>query len=259
MKQPSKPRDFFASGEVVLMGAGPGDPDLLTIKAAKYLAAADVVLVDDLVSPELLELAHPKARIIHVGKRGGCSSTPQKFIEKMMLNEAMSGNRVVRLKGGDPMMFGRAGEEISALSSQGIKVTLVNGISSGFAAATACGVSLTHRDYSAGVIFVTGHLKDDDTQPNWEILAKAKMTLVVYMGLARANLVQEGLIAGGMSRTTPVGLVHSASTTKQRVVYTQLQYISKAIQENRLESPMIMLIGDVLKALSQLDTHALAA
>ena len=146
-------------GRVTLVGAGPGDPELLTLKAVRAIRAATVLLVDDLVNEAVLRYARKSARIVHVGKRGGCASTPQAFIEKLMAAEALKGERVVRLKGGDPFVFGRGGEEADHLRAHGLQVDVVNGITSGLAAATALGVPLTHRDHAHGVIFVTGHAR----------------------------------------------------------------------------------------------------
>ncbi len=250
---------FFSPGEVALIGAGPGDPELLTLKAAKYLRHADVVLVDDLVNPLILEHCHPQARIIHVGKRGGCHSTPQSFIEKIMIRAALSGLRVARLKGGDPLIFGRAGEEIEALHAQRIKVTVVNGISAGLAGASAFGVSLTHRHHSPGVIFVTGHLKDEGAQPNWRALAESGMTLVIYMGLARAALIQQNLLNSGLSGNTPVGLIKSATYPDEKLLRTHLAAMCETIEAEQLTSPAIILIGDILQAASQLHHFSAAA
>jgi uroporphyrin-III C-methyltransferase len=250
---------FFSPGEVALIGAGPGDPELLTLKAAKYLRHADVVLVDDLVNPLILEHCHSQARIIHVGKRGGCHSTPQSFIEKIMIRAALSGLRVARLKGGDPLIFGRAGEEIEALHAQRIKVTVVNGISAGLAGASAFGVSLTHRHHSPGVIFVTGHLKDEGAQPNWRALAESGMTLVIYMGLARAALIQQNLLNSGLSGNTPVGLIKSATYPDEKLLRTHLAAMCETIEAEQLTSPAIILIGDILQAASQLHHFSAAA
>ncbi|MDO9192760.1 MAG: uroporphyrinogen-III C-methyltransferase, partial [Undibacterium sp.] len=175
------------TGKVFLVGAGPGDPDLLTMKAVKAIAQADVILIDDLVNSDVLQHAAPAARVVHVGKRGGCQSTPQVFIEKMMLAEAKAGQCVVRLKGGDPFIFGRGGEERQHLMGQGIEVEVVNGISSGLAAPASLGIPLTHRDWSQGAIFVTGHGKSADTNPDWAALAKTGLTLVIYMGVAHCR------------------------------------------------------------------------
>ena len=250
---------FFSPGEVALIGAGPGDPELLTLKAVKYLRHADVVLVDDLVNPLILDHCHPQARIIHVGKRGGCHSTPQSFIEKIMMRAALSGLKVARLKGGDPLIFGRAGEEMEALHAQRIKVTVVNGISAGLAGASAFGVSLTHRHHSPGVIFVTGHLKDEGAQPNWRALAESGMTLVIYMGLTRAAVIQQNLLNSGMSGNTAVGLIKSATYSDEKLVRTHLSAMCETIETEQLTSPAIILIGDILQAAEQLHHFSAAA
>ncbi|MES2934121.1 MAG: uroporphyrinogen-III C-methyltransferase, partial [Pseudomonadota bacterium] len=163
-----------AFGTVFLVGAGPGDPDLLTLKAVKAIARADVVLIDDLVNPAVLEHAKSSARIVNVGKRGGCQSTPQEFIERLMIAEAQAGQCVVRLKGGDPFIFGRGGEEREHLQAVGITVEVVNGISSGLAAPASIGIPLTHRDWSQGAIFVTGHGKTAEANPDWALLGCQK-------------------------------------------------------------------------------------
>ena len=181
------------TAKVFLVGAGPGDPDLLTIKAVKAIAAADVVLLDDLVNREVLQHARPGVRVIEVGKRGGCQSTPQEFIERMMVAEARAGHCVVRLKGGDPFIFGRGGEECATLRAEGIEVEVVNGISSGLAAPSSIGVPLTHRQYSQGAVFITGHGKSAEHNPDWATLAKLELTLVIYMGIVRRD---PGGIAG---------------------------------------------------------------
>lgn len=171
------------SGFVTLVGAGPGDPELLTIKALRAIQAATVLLVDDLVNPEIVTFAASSARVIHVGKRGGCKSTPQSFIEKLMITAANEGERVVRLKGGDPFMFGRGGEEVKSLRDAGIEVSVINGITSGLAAMTSLDVPLTHRDHAHGVIFVTGHAKPGGAGADWKELANtayhSKLTLVI--------------------------------------------------------------------------------
>ncbi|HDR9115486.1 TPA: uroporphyrinogen-III C-methyltransferase, partial [Burkholderia territorii] len=175
----------MTTGKVTLLGAGPGDPDLLTLKAVKALAAADVLLLDDLVAPGIAELA-PHARVIRVGKRGGCRSTPQAFIEKLMRRYALRGAHVVRVKGGDALLFGRAGEELATLRAAGIPVDIVNGISSGFAAAASLGISLTHREHCHGVTFVTAH-RQDHGEPDWATLAASGTTLAIYMGMSRVD------------------------------------------------------------------------
>ncbi|MBU1360485.1 MAG: uroporphyrinogen-III C-methyltransferase, partial [Gammaproteobacteria bacterium] len=181
----------FPHGSCTLVGAGPGDPELLTLKAVKAIAAATVLFVDDLVSDEVLVHARPNARIVHVGKRGGCKSTPQAFIERLMITAVEEGETVVRLKGGDPFIFGRGGEEVEHLRDAGIDVQVVNGITSGLAAVTALGIPLTHREHAQGVVFVTGHARGghaaDGHPTDWRQLAAtardARLTLVIYMGV----------------------------------------------------------------------------
>ena len=232
---------------VFLVGAGPGDPDLLTIKAVKAIAAADVVLLDDLVNREVLQHARPGVRVIEVGKRGGCQSTPQEFIERMMVAEARAGHCVVRLKGGDPFMFGRGGEEVAALRAEGIAVEVVNGISSGLAAPSSIGVPLTHRQYSQGAVFITGHGKTAEHNPDWATLAKLDLTLVIYMGVARCAEIQAALLAGGKNADTPVAVVQSATSAAQAQLITTLGQLPMALAASGLGSPSIIVIGDVVR------------
>lgn len=234
-------------GRVSLVGAGPGDPELLTLKAAKAIAAADVILVDDLVHPDVLGHARPDARIVPVGKRGGCKSTPQSFIERLLVQEARAGHRVVRLKGGDPMIFGRGGEECATLRGQGIEVEVINGISSGLAAATAIGVPLTHREHAHGVVFVTGHAAAEGGEVDWAALAATGLTLVVYMGVARAGEIQARLLSAGLAATLPVAVVQSASTPAQRALVTTLACFVGDMQAAGLGSPAVIVIGDVVR------------
>lgn len=245
-------------GQVSLVGAGPGDPDLLTIKAVKALARADVVLVDDLVNPDILQHVSQHARIVHVGKRGGCQSTPQEFIERLMIAEALAGRQVVRLKGGDPFIFGRGGEERAHLQSYGIKVDVINGITSGMAAATSIGVPLTHRDHAQGTIFVTGHGKSDDARVDWAALARTGMTLVVYMGIARIAHIESGLLAGGMAADTPVALIQHASLPQQRHTITTVAELVATVTREQLGSPCIIVIGDVVRCADQLNDLAIS-
>lgn len=234
-------------GKVFLVGAGPGDPELLTIKAAKAIGCADVILVDDLVNPAVLEHAQPRVRIVHVGKRGGCQSTPQEFIERLMIAEAQAGHCVVRLKGGDPFMFGRGGEEREHLRAAGIAVEIVNGISSGVAAPASIGVPLTHRDCSQGAIFVTGHGKTAESDPDWSSLAKLNLTLVIYMGVARCRDIQTALLSSGKPASTPVAVIQSATSEAQAHLVTTLAQLPDAIAASRIGSPSIIIIGDVVR------------
>ena len=239
---------------VTLVGAGPGDPELLTIKAVRAIRRATVLLVDDLVGEAVLRYARRSTRIIHVGKRGGCASTPQAFIEKLMAAEALKGERVVRLKGGDPFVFGRGGEEVEHLRALGITVDVVNGITSGLAAVTALGVPLTHRDHAHGVIFVTGHAKGQDAAIDWPTLAAAAaqgLTLVIYMGVSQAGHLQQGLLQG-LGSHTPVAVVQHASLPQQRHAVGLLGDLTGLIEREGLGSPAIIVVGDVIRGVTSL-------
>lgn len=245
------------SGSVTLVGAGPGDPELLTVKAVRAIRAATVLLVDDLVGDGVLRYARKNTRIVHVGKRGGCASTPQAFIEKLMAAEALKGERVVRLKGGDPFVFGRGGEEVRHLREQGLEVAVVNGITSGLAAATSLGVPLTHRDHAHGVILVTGHAKESGSSPHWPTLAAAAaqgLTLVVYMGVAQAASLQSGLLEA-LPASTPIAVVQSATTAQQRHAVGTLCDLTGLIARESLGSPAVIIIGDVLSGVAEIARH----
>jgi uroporphyrin-III C-methyltransferase len=250
----SAPRQGGGSqnGSVTLVGAGPGDPELLTVKAIRAIRTATVLLVDDLVGDGVLRYARKHTRIIHVGKRGGCASTPQQFIEKLMLAEAQRGERVVRLKGGDPFVFGRGGEEAEHLRAAGIDVHVVNGITSGLAAATALGVPWTHRDHARGVILVTGHAKEGGDAPHWPTLAAAAaqgLTLVVYMGIAQLDAICRGL-AASLPANTPAALVQSASSADERRLVSTLGCIAQDARAAGIGSPAILIVGDVLRGVA---------
>ncbi|MDH4761955.1 MULTISPECIES: uroporphyrinogen-III C-methyltransferase [Pseudomonas] len=232
------------SGKVWLIGAGPGDPELLTLKAVRALGEAEVVMIDDLVNPAVLEHC-PTARVIRVGKRGGCRSTPQAFIHRLMLRYARQGRCVARLKGGDPCIFGRAGEEAEWLAARGVASEIVNGITAGLAGATACGISLTLRGVARGVTLVTAHTQDD-TAPNWAALAATGTTLVVYMGVARLAEIQQGLLDGGLALTTPVAMIENASLPDQRECRSTLQDLQVDAALFQLRSPAILVIGEVV-------------
>ncbi len=233
-----------------LVGAGPGDPDLLTLKAVKAIASATVLLVDDLVHDAVLAHASPSARIVHVGKRGGCQSTPQAFIHKLMVQAVRAGERVVRLKGGDPFIFGRGGEEVEHLRAEGIEVDVVNGITSGLAGLSSLGAPLTHRDHAHGVVFVTGHAKPGDTGTDWAALSQtahqAKLTLVIYMGVSSLPAIQSGLLHG-LPADTPVAIVQHASLPQQREALTTLGELNQTMGREGLHSPSIIVVGNVVQ------------
>lgn len=235
---------------VTLVGAGPGDPGLLTIAAARAIASASLLLIDDLVDEAVLCHARPDARIVRVGKRGGCRSTPQDFICRLMVIGARAGETVVRLKGGDPFVFGRGGEEVEHLRAAGLRVETINGITSGLAAATSIGVPLTHRDHAHGVAFVTGHQRPGDEAPDWAALAAtaklARLTLVIYMGVGSAEAIQEGLLRG-LPAATPVAVVQNASRPDQRQALCTLGGLAGTLHAERLDSPSIIIVGDVVR------------
>ncbi|PPE69195.1 uroporphyrinogen-III C-methyltransferase [Caldimonas thermodepolymerans] len=243
---------------VTLVGAGPGDPELLTLKAIRAIRAATVLLVDDLVGREVLRYARRHARIVDVGKRGGCRSTPQDFIERLMATEALKGERVVRLKGGDPGVFGRGGEEVEHLRAHGIEVEVINGITSGLAAATGLGVPLTHRDHAHGVILVTGHPRAGSTPLDWRRLATTAAdgyTLVIYMGVAQAAQIQAGLLEG-LPPDTPVAVVQHASLPQQRHAVAPLADLQAMLQREGLGSPAVIIVGNVLRGLQAVQPAA---
>lgn len=250
---------------VHLVGAGPGDPELLTLKAVRVLQAASVILVDDLVGEQVLasvlDAAAPAPRIVHVGKRGGCPSTPQSFICKLLVREALAGERVVRLKGGDPLIFGRAGEEQAALQEAGVPVEVVNGITSGLAAVNALGTGWTDRRAGAqGVLLVTGHPQPGSAGPDWDAIgavAASGITLVVYMGLAQAP----GIVAA-LRRHLPGDLqaaaVEHASTARELSVVATLDTLVETLAKERVASPAVLVIGRVIAAAVALSREAVA-
>ena len=222
---------------VSLVGAGPGDPELLTVRALRRIEAADVILTDDLIDPRVLALARPGARVLKVGKRGGCVSTEQRFIHELMIREARSGARVVRLKGGDPFVFGRGGEEIDALRAEGIAVEVVSGLTSGLAGPASIGIPVTDRRCTPG---------PGGKQPNWTALAQSGLTLVIYMGVARVESIVAALRAAGMSAAMPAAIVSAAHTPQQRQAVTTLAALASTLKREGLASPAILVIGEVV-------------
>ena len=237
---------------VHLVGAGPGDPELLTLKAVRAIRAATVILVDDLVGEGVLELAlegvAARPRVVAVGKRGGCASTSQEFIEKLMVREALAGERVVRLKGGDPLVFGRAGEEIAALRAAGVDAVVVNGITAGLGAAASLGIGWTDRRVDAqGVLLVTGHTRPDCDGQDWDAIgrvAASGVTLVVYMGIAplRAIVAQ---LRRHLPADLAVAVVQHATSGRERTARGTLGGLADLVATQRLGSPAILVIGRV--------------
>jgi uroporphyrin-III C-methyltransferase len=240
---------------VHLVGAGPGDPELLTLKAVRVLREESVILVDDLVGAGVLESAlagvAAPARIVQVGKRGGCASTPQDFIEKLMVREALAGERVVRLKGGDPLVFGRAGEEIAALRAAGLDVVVVNGITAGLGAAATLGIGWTDRRADAqGVLLVTGHTGRDCKGQDWAAVARVAasgVTLVIYMGIAQVETIARRL-REALPGDLPVAVVQHASTARERSACTTLDGLVAFVAAEAFGSPAILIVGRVVEA-----------
>jgi uroporphyrin-III C-methyltransferase len=242
--EPDRPR-------VTLVGAGPGDPDLLTVKAVKALRRATLLLVDDLVGDAVLRYTRRSARVVWVGKRGGCTSTPQAYIHKLMIAEARRGERVVRLKGGDPFVFGRGGEECDALRAAGIEVDVVSGLTAGIAGPAAIGLPVTDRRYTHGVVLVTGHAGRNGNHgggPDWNVLARCGLTLVIYMGIARLPQLVEALARGGMAPDTPAAIISAAHTPRQRQARCTLGTLVDTVEREGLGSPAILVLGDVVQA-----------
>jgi uroporphyrin-III C-methyltransferase len=229
-------------GKVFLIGAGPGDPELMTLKAVRALRAADVVLVDDLVNRECLAHARPDAKIIGVGKRGGCRSTPQRFIDKLLVRYAKQGRTIARLKGGDPFVFGRGGEEMLALTQTGIEVEVIPGITAGLGVPAALGIPVTHRQIARGVIFLTGHT-EDGSEPNWDALARSGLTLVIYMGVSRLQRIVAELRKAGMPAEMPACVIENGTLETQRQRVTTLGNLSA----EGFGSPAIVVVGDVVR------------
>jgi len=234
-------------GEVYLVGAGPGDPDLLTFRALRLLQQADVIVYDRLVSEEILDLARRDADLVYVGKERDKHTLPQEDINKMLARVAKKGKRVLRLKGGDPFIFGRGGEEIETLMQEGVPFQIVPGITAAAGAASYGGIPLTHRDYAQSVLFVTGHLKDGTMNLNWHAMVQPNQTVVVYMGLLGAKLLCEQLIKHGKSADTPIALVQQATTNNQKVFIGTLATMPQIIDNNTIKPPTLIIVGDVVQ------------
>lgn len=244
-------------GKVYLVGAGPGDVELLTLKAVRAIGEADVVLLDDLVNREVLRLARPQAKVVEVGKRGGCRSTPQAFIEKLMVRLARTGKTVARVKGGDPFVFGRGGEEMVALRAGGIEVEIVSGVTAGMGVTAAMGIPVTHREICNGVSFITGHTRDGH-QPDWRALAAGGTTLVIYMGVANLDAIVGGLLEGGLPAATPAAAIQNGTLPSQKSVVATLSGLSVAMANAGIGSPAVIVIGEVVR-FAQSGQMALAA
>lgn len=233
-------------GEVWLIGAGPGDPDLLTFRALRLMQQADVVLYDRLVSPAILELTRRDADRIYVGKRRADHAVPQGDINQQLVDLAKEGKNVVRLKGGDPFIFGRGGEEIELLAESGIPFQIVPGITAASGCATYAGIPLTHRDHAQSCVFVTGHLKDGTVDLNWPMLANPNQTVVIYMGLVGLPYICQKLIEHGVPSSMPIALIEQGTTTRQCVYTGELETMPNIIKNKDIKAPTLIIIGSVV-------------
>jgi uroporphyrin-III C-methyltransferase / precorrin-2 dehydrogenase / sirohydrochlorin ferrochelatase len=239
-------------GSVALVGAGPGDAGLLTLNAARELAQADVILHDRLVSAEVLALAGPQALLIEVGKQAGAASMSQDRIHALMLEHALAGKRVLRLKGGDPFIFGRGGEELEFLRAHAIDYTVVPGITAAVACAAYSGIPLTHRDHAQAVRFVTAHCRDSMDTVDWRALAEERQTLVVYMGVSGLPSFQQKLIVHGRSAHTPFAIVENGSRPEQRVIRGELGELAHIAASFDVQSPALLILGEVTSLANRL-------
>lgn len=239
-------------GEVYLVGAGPGDPELLTFKALRLMQQADVVLYDALVSPEVLELCRRDADLIYVGKQRDNHAVPQEGINDLLVQHAKAGQRVVRLKGGDPFIFGRGGEELRLLKEAGVPFQVVPGITAASACSTYAGIPLTHRDYSQSVKFITGQLKKRSAEINYDELAGTNQTLVFYMGLHTLDILTAGLMRAGKAPDTPVAIVSRGTRADQQVLTGQLDEICAKQAQAQLPAPALIIVGEVVELHSEL-------
>jgi uroporphyrin-III C-methyltransferase len=239
-------------GRVFLVGAGPGDPDLLTLRAARLLAQADVVVYDHLVGEGVLELIGAQAEQIYVGKERSHHSMAQDDINALLVRQARLGRQVVRLKGGDPFVFGRGGEELQVLAAHGIAFEVVPGITAACGVASYAGIPLTHRDHAQSCLFVTGHLKDGSCNLDWPALARPRQTVVIYMGLGGLVDICAQLIAHGVAADMPAAVVQQGTTLDQRVVAATLTDLPARVSEAGLQSPCLIIVGEVVRLHEQL-------
>jgi uroporphyrin-III C-methyltransferase/precorrin-2 dehydrogenase/sirohydrochlorin ferrochelatase len=246
-------------GVVHLVGAGPGDPELLTLKAARLLQQADVCVYDHLVSTEVLGLVRRGAELIYAGKEKSNHALPQKDINALMVALARKGKRVLRLKGGDPFIFGRGGKEMQFLAEHGVPFEIVPGVTSASGASTYAGIPLTHRDHAQACVFVTGHLKNGTCDLDWDMLARRNQTVVIYMGMGQIGEICERLRAHGLPGDWPAAAIERATTSKQRVVTGTLATLPGRVAHAALQPPGLIVIGEVVRLRAELgwfDTDA---
>lgn len=253
----SKIHDFLAQtlkqssalkpGSVSLVGAGPGDPELLTLRALRRITEADVVLYDNLVGPEILTLIRPEAELHYVGKKAAKHALPQEAVNDWLIRLAKAGQRVVRLKGGDPFIFGRGGEEMDALLAAGVPVEVVPGITAAVGCAAYAGIPLTHRDWAQSVTFAAGHLKAGLSELDWPALARPTQTVVFYMGMTAAREIADALMMHGRAAHTPVAVIYHGTRPDQKVLITTLESLAQKINAEGLKPPALLIVGDVVR------------
>ena len=251
MTQPTQPN----IGRVALVGAGPGDPELITLKGARLIRAADVLVYDNLVSDGVINLASPSAERIFVGKMAGNHTLPQDDICQLLVDKALEGKFVVRLKGGDPFVFGRGGEELDVLLAAGVPVEIVPGVTAALGAAASFGFPLTHRDHAQSCVFVTGHLKDHTVDLNWSALAQANQTIVIYMGITGLDTISTQLQAAGLPGNTPAALIYRATWPTQRIFPCTLTTLPETARSNKVKPPALIVIGSVVSLMQGTETQ----
>jgi len=243
-------------GEVYLVGAGPGDPDLLTFRALRLMQQADVVVYDRLVSPGVMDLVRRDAECIYAGKERNKHTLPQESINALLVRLAQEGKKVLRLKGGDPFIFGRGGEEIETLTEENISFQVVPGITAAAGCSSYAGIPLTHRDYVQSCMFVTGHLKDGTTDLNWDAIAQPNQTVVFYMGLQTVKELCKELVKHGLSSTTPAALIEKGTTQDQKVHIGDLETLHEIVEKNNVQAPTLIIVGDVVSLHDKLNWFA---
>lgn len=240
-----------SAGRVALVGAGPGDAELITLKGARLLGQADAVVYDNLVGAGILDLVAPDAERIFVGKKAGNHTLPQEDICRLLVDKAREGKFVVRLKGGDPFVFGRGGEEVDVLMAAGIPVEIVPGVTAALGAAASFGFPLTHRDHAQSCVFVTGHLKDHSVELDWPSLARPGQTIVIYMGVTGLETIATRLQAAGLPGDTPAALVYRATWPNQKIYRGTLATLPGVARDNQVKPPTLIVIGSVVRLMKK--------